>query len=256
MNKKGGFNKSGQITIFIILAVIIVAGGVILYFIFPEATTGFGVSTNNPNLYIQNCMEDEIENNVDIISSQGGSMNPENFILYKDDKIDYLCYTSEFYVSCAMQQPLLKQHIEEEIKESIKDETDSCFNSLVEDFENQGYDVNLVRGKTTAEILPKRVEVTFENDLTLTKENSERYEKIVVTVNKNIYELMSIANSILNMEARYGDSETTIYMNYYHDLKVEKLEQNDGSTIYILTNRDTNEKFQFASRSVAFPPGI
>ena len=45
-------------------------------------------------------------------------------------------------------------------------------------------------------------------------------------------------------------------MNYYHDLKVEKNKQTDGSTIYILTERDTENKFQFASRSVAWPPGI
>ena len=99
--------------------------------------------------------------------------------------------------------------------------------------------------------------MVFENDLTLTLGgDSERYEKIVVVVDKNVYELMSIANSILNMELKYGDSETTTYMNYYHDLKVEKLKQSDGTTIYILTNRDTGEKFQFASRSVAWPPGI
>jgi len=76
-----------------------------------------------------------------------------------------------------------------------------------------------------------------------------------VILNNNLYELVSIVNSILNWEARYGDSETTIYMNYYHDLKVEKKKQSDGSTIYILTDRNTLDKFQFASRSVAWPPG-
>jgi hypothetical protein len=43
---------------------------------------------------------------------------------------------------------------------------------------------------------------------------------------------------------------------YYHDLKVEKKKQIDETSIYILTNRDTGEKFQFASRSYAFPPGV
>ena len=44
-------------------------------------------------------------------------------------------------------------------------------------------------------------------------------------------------------------------MNYYHDLNVEKKKQSDGSTIYILTDRNNENKFQFASRSVAWPPG-
>ena len=44
-------------------------------------------------------------------------------------------------------------------------------------------------------------------------------------------------------------------MTYYHDLKVEKFIEADGSTIYTLTNRDTGNKFMFASRSLAWPPG-
>jgi hypothetical protein len=44
-------------------------------------------------------------------------------------------------------------------------------------------------------------------------------------------------------------------MNYYHDLKVEKKKQLDGTNIYILTDRNNENKFQFASRSVAWPPG-
>jgi hypothetical protein len=58
------------------------------------------------------------------------------------------------------------------------------------------------------------------------------------------------------MEARYGNSETTIYMDYYHNLKVEKSEQTDGSTVYRLTDRKDGSVFQFASRSIAWPPGI
>ena len=119
-----------------------------------------------------------------------------------------------------------------------------------------GYAVTLTEGETKVELLPNRIIVVFENDLTLTKDDSERYDELSVIVNNNLYELVSITNSILNMETRYGDSETTIYMNYYHNLKVEKKKQTDGTTIYILTDRNKGDKFQFASRSIAWPPGI
>ena len=91
--------------------------------------------------------------------------------------------------------------------------------------------------------------------MSLTKGDASNYDAFRVVVDNNLYELVSIANSILNWEASYGDAETTTYMNYYHDLKVEKKKQSDGSTVYILTDRNTEEKFQFASRSVAWPPG-
>ena len=249
-------DKSGQLTIFIIVAVIIVAMAAMIYFLFPGVLVNFGISEGNPQQFMQTCIEEELRNNVEKISAQGGSLEPENFVLYQDDKIEFLCFNENDYLPCVMQQPFLKEHIESEIKRGIKNQEDVCFEELKETFQRRGYDVSLTRGETTIELLPEKISATFENDLTLTNENSERIEKINVVVNNNLYELISIANSILNWEARYGDAETTIYMNYYHELKVEKLKQSDGSTIYILTNRDTGEKFQFASRSVAFPAGF
>jgi len=53
----------------------------------------------------------------------------------------------------------------------------------------------------------------------------------------------------------FGDAETTTYMNYYRDLKVEKKKKTDGTTVYIITDRNDGNKFQFASRSIAWPPG-
>ena len=246
----------GQVTIFIIIAIIIVALGVLLYLFLPQIRVNFGFAIDNPSEFIQNCMEDKIESTVKILSLQGGSLNPENYFLYSDEKIEYLCYTNEYYIPCVVQQPLLKQHIENEIKTGIKAESDSCFESLKQSFENQGFIVDLKAGEIKVELLPKIIVVTYEKDLSFTKDSTERYQKLDVVINNNLYELMSIANSILGMETQYGDSETTIYMNYYHDLKVEKKKQTDGTTVYILTDRKTGDKFQFASRSIAWPPGI
>ena len=248
--------KRGQVTIAIIIAVVIVALAVLIYLFFPKITSTLGFTTENPSEFIRDCMEDKIKDSIEIVSSQGGSLNPENYYLYKDEKIEYLCYTNEYYIPCVVQQPLLKQHIENEIKNNIKADSDVCFNSLKESFENKGFSVNLRGGDTSVELLPKITVVNYEKELTLTKDSTDRYEKLKVAIDNNLYELMSIANSIISMETRYGDSETTIYMNYYHNLKVEKMKQTDGTTIYILTDRDTGDKFQFASRSIAWPPGI
>ena len=248
--------KRGQVTIFIIIAIVIVALGVLLYLLIPQLRVNFGFTTDDPSSFIQNCMEDSIRDAVETISLQGGSLNPENYFLYNDNRIEYLCYTNEFYIPCVVQQPLLKQHIENEIKESIRAESDSCFNSLRQTFESQGFDVNFENNNIEVELLPNIVSVNYNRGLSLTKDSTERYERLNVIINHNLYELMSIANSILGMEVQFGDSETTIYMNYYHDLKVEKKKQTDGTTIYILTDRNTQDKFQFASRSIAWPPGI
>ena len=65
-----------------------------------------------------------------------------------------------------------------------------------------------------------------------------------------------IASSISNWEAKYGDSETMNYMIYYPNLKVEKKKQGDGTTIYIITDKESEDKFMFASRSLVLPAGF
>lgn len=248
--------KRGQLTIFVIVAIVIVALGVLVYSFFPQIRTTLGFATSNPSSFMQSCMEEDLGNAVKMISSQGGSMNPEPYYLYQDEKIEYLCYTNQDYLTCVVQQPLLKQHVESEIKNAIKNKEESCFTELKNSFQSQGYGVSLGNGETNVELLPKRIVVNFNRTLTLTKESTENYENLDVVLDNNLYELVSIANSIINMEVQFGDSETTVYMNYYHDLKVEKLKQTEGTKVYILTNRNTGDKFQFATRSRVFPAGI
>jgi len=247
------FNKKGQVTIFIIIALVIVILAVLAYLFVPRIIKSIRGLEENPNQFIQGCLQEEFETIVEKISLQGGSLNPEHYYMYNDSSIEYLCYTNQYYLTCVVQQPLLKQHIENEIAIALKDKIDSCFESLDEEFTSQGYEVSLTKGTYDIELLPKRIIVKTNSNLALNKEATERFVAMQIIFNNNLYELTSIANSIINSEATIGSAETTVYMTYYKDLKVEKYKQGDGSTIYILTDRNTEDKFQFASRSVAWP---
>jgi len=258
MIKKEG--KKGQVTIFIIIALLIVAIGVLVYLFYPKIFPSAETETKNPSIFIQECMEEEIQDTVNTLSVQGGSVNPTFYYDYYNgvgvDKVEYLCYTNQYYQKCVVQQPMLISHIQSEILNEIEDETISCFNSLKMSYENRGYDTDMKSGNTTVELLPGKIVTTFGYELTLTKGDTEKYQNFNIVLDNNLYELASIANSIINWETQYGDAEVTTYMNYYHNLKVEKKEQLDGTKIYILTNRDSENKFQFTSRSYVFPPGI
>lgn len=245
--------KKGQVTVFVIIGIVIVIIGVLIYLFYPKIEAWFIGPEINPNGFMQNCIGEEIKNNLELVSSQGGSINPGHYILYKDQKIEYLCYTEEYYLTCVMQQPMLKRHIETEIENQIKNKAKECFNSMREEYNR--YNPELIEGEINVELLPNKIVTTFNSTLTITDDTTQRYEKFIVSIDNNLYELVNIANSILNWEAAYGDAETTTYMNYYPNIKVEKDKQLDGSTVYIITDRDTKDKLQFASRSVAWPPG-
>jgi hypothetical protein len=266
-------SKKGQITIFVILGVIIVGAAALIYVLYPQIKSAF-LGISDPQSYIQSCVQDKIKNIISNLSMQGGSMAPLNYYPYYNEhsnklySVEYLCYINQYYLPCVMQQPLLQQHIENEIETNIQVTADSCFSSLQKNYQNKGYTVNFVKGDTLVDILPGRVVVTFNNQLTLTKDTTQRYEKFQALVDNNLYDFISITSSILNWEGTYGDAPTQTYMLYYHDLIVEKKEvgapkdpteggrDSDGTKIYILTNINTGESFQFATRGFVIPPGF
>jgi len=225
-----------------------------IYYFYPQIKSMITGETFNPSSYLQNCIEEDLKINLKTASTQGGSLSPEHYILYQGERIEYLCYTNEYYKTCVMQQPMLKNHIEKEIESALSAKAEECLTSLEQAYERRGYNVNINKGQISVELLPKRVSLDFNSTITVEKENSQVYTNIRVSTLNNLYELISIATSILNYETNYGDSETTIYMNYYHDLKVEKIKKEEGSKIYILTDRNDGNKFQFATRSLAWPP--
>ncbi len=122
--------KKGQVTIFIIIAIIIVAAGVLVYSFYPQIKSSLGGGIKNPQAFIQECIEDELEETVELVSLQGGDFNPKFFSTFDGIKIKNLCYTAQYCALCSVQEPQLKPYIEREIKENIKDTADACFNSF------------------------------------------------------------------------------------------------------------------------------
>lgn len=256
LEREGGINSRGQVTIFIIIAIVIVGLAVLIYFLFPSIRSNITGETQSPSQYIDTCMREKIEETIEVISLQGGSTNPQSYYLYEDNKIAYLCYTNEYYKLCTVQEPFVKEKIEREIVLGIEESANSCFESMIANYRNEGYDVSISYGDRYAELLPERVVVTFNNNLTLTKGETSEFKNFNVILTSRLYELTSIATSIIQKEATYGDVDQTIYMDLYSYIKAEKKKQTDGTTIYIITDRDSGNKFEFASRSLAFPPGV
>ncbi len=249
------WNKNGQVTVFIIIAIVIVGLGILGYMLYPKIKSTLGIGAQSPTAYIQSCIEDNIKGAVEKISLQGGSVKPEVYYTFDDENIGYLCYTNEMYKSCVVQQPNLKQHIESEIKTDIEDEVGACFELLKDSYENRGYGVQLTEGIKRVELLPNRIISTFNYSLTLTKGSTEKYDSFAVILNNNLYELVSIANSILEWESYYGKAEINTYMYYYPNIKVVLNPRDDGTNIYVVSHRNSKELFQFASRSLVSSVG-
>ncbi len=269
MNKEKGVSSfgdltkgtRGQVTIFIILSLIIVAAAAVVYFFYPQIKSTL-VLPANPQDYIQNCMQNEIKGTIANLSLQGGSIQPSPFYSYyspalkQSYDIAYLCYTNKYYSPCIMQQPLLQSYMESQIVTNIQPAADTCFQNMEQSYKSRGYTVNVIPGNITAQILPNKVLVIFNDKVTLERSGTpQRYDIFPVAVSSQVYQLVSIAESILNWEALYGDAPARSYMANYHDLLIEKNSQSDGTKVYVLTNLNTGEVFQFAVRSFVWPLG-
>lgn len=256
-------HKRGQVTIFIIIAILVVAM-VVLFFMFrgkvgekaptiPEAI--------NPNSFLKTCMEDIVEETAEILSMQGGYMeNPLSInFQFKNERpwdISYLCYTSQVFTPCNVIQPLLINHIESEIKKEISGEMSLCFNDLAESYRDKGYTVtqkytdfetDLVEDKLVVELL--------DSALTTTKaDQTTRQQKFKMEFPTKLHGTLLVANEIISQQATYCSFSELGYMaiHPYYNILPPQFAPN-STWIYTVTHETTNEKFRFAIRSCVSP---
>lgn len=256
MMKRG---KRGQLTIFIILAILIIAIVIFIFLFYPKIKGETG-ETENPYTFIEECLEDSLEEKIEIISSQGGDyeVNPGVSFFYRGDYIRFLCYTSEYNKLCHRQVIFLKEHFESEISTNIQPEVEACFDSLVNSYENKGYDVSITEGNIEVEILPGLIETRFNRELTMKKgSETQEYKNFYLRENSNLFNLLEVADNIIIWEETLGGSPTELYsLIEEYNVKASGRQKGDDDTLYVLTDIDTGEEFRFASRSYAAPAGV
>lgn len=246
-------SKKGQVALFVIIALVIV-GILLLIFLFPKSKLSTQVD-ENPIGYLRSCIEPGIKPEIAKITAQGGFENPEGFILYNGVKVKYLCYTSENYKTCVNQAPIIVGQVEDEISRIVERNTQNCLDQMKTEYGKRGISVSAGEIKTNTSINTKGINILFESPITITKESTQTYRNFEVTIPSELYTLLMVSTSIVEFESAYGDAETTLYVQYYPNLKIRKNLLSDGTTIYNVEDYITNENFTFASRSVVWPSG-
>ena len=251
--------KRGQVTIFIILAILLVAVALSIFYFIPKIKTTTGFDEKNPNLFLQSCLEDTLTEVVEIISLQGGSYELDFSYNYvdqdeSDQTTNYLCYEQEsFEASCTVLQPMLRTHIEKEITRELTPEFNNCFNELMSKYRAKGYDVDSTQGELETLLLPNKVTLSSTAELRLTKKENLKQTDFKVSVESNIYDFVRIANEILLWETAFGDAPIMNVMYNHQEYDVQKRDlEGDDTKVYLLQHLETLEKFNFASRALNY----
>ena len=245
---KTNMEKRGQVTIFIILGIVIVAG-ILSFFLWVQPTY---FSEKGATIGFEGCVEDVVEDAIGELELKAGFMNPQFTYDYNGEKLTYLCYTNDYYKTCTVQVPFLKNAFDEQMEILIKDKVDACYENSVDELKAQGYSV--ISGDVNYDVLIEPSVVRVEIDAP-TSVGGQQFARFNVKVNAPTYDMVMIATSILQFETKYGDADTTSMMAFYPDYLIGKIKRGDGTTVYSLEHKVLGNKFQFASRSLAWPAG-
>ncbi|MFH1325477.1 MAG: hypothetical protein ABIH49_01750 [archaeon] len=258
MKSGDGFlkSRSGQATIFIILAIILVSS-IALFLVFrgDVRISISGGNQGNTNVFLDSCLKDKIKDVVETISLQGGDIeNPLSVNFQFDNEefrnVSYLCYTQSDYSFCVNQKPALKSHIESEIKKEIQEDVDSCFEEMATSFRNQGFDVNPSDGDFSVSIIQDKIFVDIDKSITATRnEETTTQSSFRTGIVSNLGNLIDVAKEVINKEATECDFEQVGYEAFYPEYEIDKTSAPDSSIIYTIKYRDTGEKFRFAVRN-------
>lgn len=249
-------SKKAQITIFIILALILIVG-IIIIFLLRQAPKAEIVSEQNPQAFIESCTRDATQEALNLAMLHAGSLEPKGTVMYRGENITYLCYNTLYYKPCVNQQPMLIEHIEKEIQKYIEPRVSNCFQTLKTTLEPR-YTVDMDEiWNLKAKLNPQGVEVVINRDFKMQRGESVRsFSLFKINVMHPIYRLAEIATEIVNAETRYCNFDTLGFMIIYPKYNVEKFRLSDSTIIYSVKEVSSQEEFKFGIRGCAIPAGF
>ncbi len=184
-------NKSGQVTIFIIIAILIVAG-VVAYFFLRGGLGKISIPAEVQPIYTSflTCLEDDTSTGISILQSQGGYIYLPEF----EPGSSYMPFSSQlnffgnpipywYYVSgnnIEKEQTPTKKEMEQQLETFIEDEINDCnFDSYYE----QGFEISLAEPTAKATIKDNEVKINLNVNLNVARGDEDtliRTHKVVV----------------------------------------------------------------------------
>jgi hypothetical protein len=249
--------NKGQVTIFIILAILIVAIVALIFILInregkpegPSSVTG----AFSPESFLTTCIEKDAEFNTDKLSQQGGYS--ENSLVLDFERegemfynISYLCYTSENGEPCVVQQPSVINNMERGIESVLTEEVSGCFNSLISSYTNDGFEASGDYNGFSIDLISGRMVFEIDSTISASKGEANFYtDNVTFDIRSDIYELGKISQRIIKEESESGSFDRLSYLLIHpgYSINMEKI---GSSKVYFVESKNTNELFVFAVR--------
>lgn len=249
-------NNKGQVAIWVILSLVLV-GAILIFFIF-EGIGDFGVGEEfGIEQYMHKCVRQAVDEALFIMLPQGGFLEPRNYKMYNDTKVEYLCESKGYYVPCMNKHPMLMNEMIDELRNYSEPRVMKCFENLEDEAGRRGIDLEMGDDTNiTISLVPRRVMVDMQREITVRERESEVViDSIRTEVLSPIYDLAGVAVNIANHEAKYCYFEYVGYMMLDKSVFITKFMMSDSTSIYTIRDKQSGEKMSIAIKGCAIPPG-
>ncbi|MBL7058854.1 hypothetical protein ISS08_00160 [Candidatus Pacearchaeota archaeon] len=229
-------NKKGQITIFVVVAIILIAV-ISLFYLFKDNLRSSG-SGEYDYIYsfVEECIKDVGKSATYYVSERGGYFIPSEL---SAEEIPYYYYSGQSYLPS-------KEQIEDEISKYVNEMLFFCTQNFV-DFS----EINISQGKINSKTHVHEEEIIFEVEYPITIQKGENtviikdFENIPIFMKLgSIYDLSSEI-----IEQQKGNNETclTCPLNFAieHDLYVDISLYNNDTILYLIEDQDYSPSLKF-----------
>ena len=252
MFKRG---RKGQVTLFVIIAIVIIALVVFALVFLPQLKSKKAtpkVEPLNPEAYIASCINDVLEPSVELLAKQGGYVQEQlgMCVFHEDFCRTYLCYTTQSNSMCYNTEPLLKERVEQELKNNLTATVQNCIESFVSGARNKGYEVVACDNPVfSVNVSEGKVSVPITCVLSLTKgQDTKKFETFEPSLSWPLFEFVMLANRIILYEQTTGPFDYSGFMNVPANrwIEINVWRQGENTKIYILKERVSEKEFGFA----------
>jgi hypothetical protein len=250
------FNKKAQMTIWAIVALLLMAGIVIVYLlarpVIPNAP-----ENSDPKPLITSCIKDAVSEAQNLMLPQGGFTYPDNYRIYNGSKVSYLCKYNGYFHPCIQQHPMYLDELGGEFKRYISPKIENCFSELKTRYESEKYTVQIKEMNLSVHLGPGKIYVDLIRPITFEKRGAAfSLADFSLSVNSPLYDLASVATEISTQEAKYCYFEYVGYMILYPQFDIRKITMSEGTRIYTIKDTSTKKELNIAIRGCVIVPGI
>jgi len=250
-------NKRGQVTIWIIVAIAIVAVISLIFVVQKKPVINERYETQSPGYFLDACARKAVRDASDIMIPQGGLLNPSNVVIYNNVSIPYICQNTGFFTPCIHQHPSLLKEMEDDLQGYLQPKMEKCFSDLIKDMQRRNVEVTNETIYTTVKVESGKIKINMFAPIT-TKEKDvvQHFSYFESEIPSSMYDLGKVALDITKREALDCYFEYVGYMAIYPRFVIEKKTLRDGTNIYSILDTKSNDKMNMAVRGCAIPAGI